>query len=138
MECIRLLHANKYNKKQHKFTRPAFRNIAGGLSVIEWDCIRQSGKSVADHVRQYYQCYPGIVGEPPIFWKFDTSVTLPAGHVVQQVTSDSGDICHHDVKGLDDSVLWGVFETKDISDFSICTNGGYRQVTEAEILAQKT
>jgi hypothetical protein len=72
---------------------------------------------VADHVRKYYQCYPRIVGEPPIFWKFDTDI-LPAGHVVQQATSDSGDKCHHDVRGLDDATLWQVFETKDISDFS--------------------
>ena len=64
--------------------------------------------------------------------------TLPTGHVVKQVTSDSGDECHHDITGLDDATLWTVFEKKDLSDFSICTNGEYRQVTEAEILAQRT
>ena len=101
MECIRLLHPNKYNRKQREFTRPAFRNVDGGLSVVSWDRIQDTGNSVADHIRRYYQCFPNVAGEPPIFWKFDTDI-LPPGHAVQQVTSDSGDICHHDVKGLDD------------------------------------
>jgi hypothetical protein len=39
---------------------------------------------------------------------------------------------------VDDKTLAQIIESRDVtSDFSICDNGGYRTVNEAEIIAQK-
>jgi hypothetical protein len=77
-----------------------------------------------------------VVWEPPIFWKFDATTELPPSHHVEPDNSD-GDDCHRLVKGIDDDTLWKIFDRRKISDFSICNNGSYRPVTEAEIVAQK-
>jgi len=77
-----------------------------------------------------------VVGEPPLFWRFNTAV-LPDPHLIEQDGSD-GDDCHHLIKGIDDDALWKVFETVSIEDLSFCTNGQYRSATLADILAHKT
>jgi hypothetical protein len=41
------------------------------------------------------------------------------------------------VKGVSDEALGPIIENRAVTDFSICDNGGYRPVTEAEIIAQK-
>jgi hypothetical protein len=77
-----------------------------------------------------------VVWEPPIFWKFDTATEFPSGHQIEPDPS-GGDDCHRLVKGVDDETLGKIFEKRQVSDFSICDDGGYRPVTESEIVAQK-
>jgi hypothetical protein len=79
---------------------------------------------------------PASSGSLPFFGKFDTATEFPPTHQIEPDNS-GGDDCHRLVKGVDDETLGKIFETKQISDFSICDNGGYRTVTEAEIVAQK-
>jgi|GraSoi_2013_60cm_1033757.scaffolds.fasta_scaffold86803_1 hypothetical protein len=138
MECIRLLHPRRYNERERRFTSFAFRNSDsdGTLSIIDWACIQATGRSVGEHIRHHYGKYQNVVWEPPIFWKFDTAAILPVGQI--KPDNSGGDDCHRVVEGVADQTLAAIIESRDVrSDFSICNNGGYRTVTEAEIVAQK-
>ena len=138
MECIRILHPHKYNERERKFTRPAFRNSPedGTLSLVDYNCIQGHGRSVADHIRVHYAKYPGVAWNPPIFWKFDTATEFPPGHTIEP-DDTGGDDCHQLIKGLDDETLWKVFERHDLPEFSVCNNGGFDVLTEAVLLRQK-
>jgi hypothetical protein len=41
------------------------------------------------------------------------------------------------VKGVSDAILGEIIENVNFTSFSICNNGGYRPVTEDELIAQK-
>jgi hypothetical protein len=103
---------------------------------VDVACIDGSGATICEHVRKYFSGYPGIVGEPPIFWKFKSDI-FPQGHHLVASAGKPGD-CHYNVEGVPDGALWQIFENKQVSEFSICTNGDYRPVTEAEIIAFQT
>jgi hypothetical protein len=138
MECVRILNPNKYNPEQGQFTRFAFRNTGGGLSVIAWDCIRDTGDAVCAHLRKHYRRFPGVVGETPVYWRFDTAAAFSGAPHTIEPDNSGGDDCHRLVKGIDDEALWKVFEIQECSRFSICDNGTTHSATEQEIIALKT
>ena len=137
MRVIRLLHPNKYNKKQGKFTRAAFRNSKddGCLSVVGAECIDAGGRSICAHIREFYQ-YPGVVGEPPVFWEFESDL-LPAPHRLEPISIKEGD-CHLNVAGVSDEALWEAFEKTTVSDYSICDNGAFHPTTAEQIISLQT
>ena len=143
MQCIRLLHPDKFDKRRKKFIKSAFRNSKddGCLSVIGVECIDGSGASICQHLSTFWRGaagtgIPGVVGVPPIFWKFESAL-LPS-HQVAHEPGVAGD-CHHNIKGVPDDVLVQVFANTDISDYSICMNGEFRPIKSAEeIIALQT
>lgn len=66
----------------------------GKLSIISKDCVISSGKSICEHIRTYYQSF-----DPPMYWEFDEKI-LPTDCSIEQKTSRSGDVCHHNVLNL--------------------------------------
>lgn len=132
MRYIRLVHPKHYDARTRKFKNLAFKNSSdgSGASVILEACGAAASGSICAHIRRHY---PGIGGEPPVFWPFDDSV-LPAGHVIEQDTSDAGDDCHHVVKGVTNGTLKRNFVDKwELSDLAICDNGTYRPLTAADV-----
>lgn len=133
MECIHLIHPSKYNGNEDRWFRTAFRNNAGSLSIIGCECMAVGGTTACEHIRKYdYKQFTAVVGEPPIFWKFDTDI-LPAGGRLRQ--QGRRDPCHYIVEGLDDGQLWPVFENVPLSDVSICADRNYRPLTRDDLPA---
>src|ERR1017187_3724608 len=99
MECVHIIHRDKYNKKEERFYRTAFKNNLGSLSIIGTDCVRASHLEICAHIRGHYKQFPKVLSEPPIFWKFDTDKLPPGGSLRQ---SGHRDPCHYVVEGLED------------------------------------
>ena len=129
MECVHIIHRDKYNGTADQWFRTAFRNNRGSLSILSTDCIADHGRSICGHIREFYGQWRRIVSEPPIFWRFDTAILPQGGRLAQE----GDDICHQVVEGLSDDALWPVFENVPISDLSICTNGDFRPLTRADL-----
>ncbi len=129
MEYIRLLHPRDFDRRRNRFTSLALRNLQGSLSVIDPDCVEGTGAGLCDHIRRYY---PGITGEPPIFWRFDSSV-LPVSHRVETQPSTSGDDCHRNIHGVTDGSYRAVIINIAVSNYSICCEGGTRDLTENDL-----
>jgi hypothetical protein len=105
------------------------------MSVIQLECARnESGDLVCNHIRQYY---PDVSGEPPVFFVFDET-QLPAGSLIDQVAPQQmgDDPCHYNVTGVGDGQLKKL-RKRNWSEYSICDNGTYRSVTQADVDAWK-
>lgn len=81
------------------------------------------------HARQYY---PFVSSEPPIFFLFEEGV-LPNGYQLVQSVSPTGDDCHHEIQGISNNRLGNFFKAHAWSQFLICENGNYRQLTQADV-----
>ena len=98
MEIIRLLHIRHYDRRKQRFTSPAFKNFGNGISVIDQQCISNSGRTICEHIIAYYQ---SVASEPPIFWQFSSDILPQRSSIVPEV-STTGDICHYNIQGLSD------------------------------------
>jgi hypothetical protein len=98
----------------------AFRNSSndGGISVISSPCVIELTGNVCDHIRRYY---PTVGGHPIIFWEFEENI-LPEGYSLEKETSDSGDVCHHNIKGVSDSQAGKIIKGLSVEEFSHCNN----------------
>ena len=140
MQLIRLLRHNYVHPVENRFVSEAFKNYGGagkadgGFSVVEWECVERMGKSVCAHLGQYY---PGFSRDgKTFFFRFDSSL-LPPGHSLVQTPSDTGDDCHHDIRGVSDKTLKSWFKKAfpGIESFLVCAETGeIRPMTEADLL----
>ena len=139
MECIHLTHPRKFNIRENKWSRVAFRNNKGSLSIIGCDCVQNSRITLCEHIDKYYGDWSGITSDPPVFWQFNTE-DLPPGYAV--ASAAGRDPCHFVVSGLDDQTLWEFFEPaaggEALGQFSICANGNHRPLVLADVIAIKT
>ena len=131
MECIHLVHPKKYDAVAHNWSRVAFRNNGGSLSVFTTGCIDQFGLPTCEHLPKYWGAYEHVCSEPPVFWRFDTD-DLPNGWTVE--LDGPEEECHFVIQGLDDGQLWTVFANPPINELSICHNGDIHPLTEVDIL----
>jgi hypothetical protein len=70
-----------------------------------------------------------------MFWTF-SSTDLPYAHSLEQQDSDTGDVCHHNLKGLTEKQANDWFKSRGCEPhhFRICTgNGADRQLTLADL-----
>ena len=137
MELIRILHVNHFDGRRKRFTSLAFKNSSdnGGISAFDKQCAIDAGNTACQHIRRFYE---QIVDEPPIFWEFSpeslfTNVTL------EQQDSDTGDVCHYNIKNLTDKNAKKVFKQEQRNSFSgmnICSivDGSHRQFTLQDII----
>ena len=119
MEAIRLISTELYDHKLGRFQSTAFTNSSSrGISIIDKECIHESGACTCDHIRKYYQ---SIAGEPPVFWQFSTDI-LPDHCRLEQQDTPSGDHCHYNILGLTDRQAKRLFkeQTQDLSGLFIC------------------
>lgn len=139
MECIHLVHPRKYNVKEKKWTRAAFRNNKGSLSIIGCNCVEDSGLSLCEHIRKFYGAFTGIASDPPVFWQFDTEHLPHGGNISPDGAPER---CHFIVNGLNDERLWGHFEphagVEALSHLSICNNSEPRQLKLEDVIAIKS
>ena len=132
MGFIRVIHQKHYDPDRRNFKSLAFKpsSDGSGISVIDEECISQSGTSICEHIEVFYK---DITGLPPIFWQVPTDA-LPEGHRFIQQTSITGDICHHNLIGVSDKEARMLLKRAKLSDFNICSeNGIHRPLTESDV-----
>lgn len=124
MEYIRIIHKMHYDHRKQNFKSLAFKNssVSKGISVISKNCIEESGKHVCEHISEFY-ITNHTASIPPIYWQFSLE-HLP-GCLFKQYPSNSGDECHGDIVGLQDSAARTLLKNNAINGFNICTDGGF-------------
>lgn len=83
------------------------------------------------HIRQFY---PGVAGEPPIFWEFD-EYELPEGYRLVATPSASGDDCHRNIQDVTDDQLRKLFKTAALEDLQVCDGHDSRHLTHDDVVA---
>ena len=123
---IRLLHPQHFSGRQQRYVSVAFRNSAGGISVIDPGCVAQTGRPICHHIAAYYPSR--IRGTPPRFWRINRS-ELPAAHGLSQQDTESGDHCHYNITGMTNAECKSLLASKILADFEICDDDGPRPIT---------
>lgn len=130
MECIRLVKRVHFDQNKSRFTSPAFEpsSDGSGISVISISCILDQGKSICDHIREFYKQGQW---EPYIFWRFSTDI-LPNGCELVSYPVENGDMCHCNLVGLPKNTARQIFRqySSDLSHFWICDGDSYKALTE--------
>lgn len=132
MAYIRLLNFSlHYSKELGRFKSPAFENTGKppGISVIDLDCANLASGDACQHCARYYAAISGI---PIIFWQIPNQVTED-GCQVEQETTESGDVCHYNIRGLSDNRARKTIIKVPIEDLTICADGGPRQMTRDDL-----
>jgi len=124
MAWIRILHVRNFDKRKGRFTSVAFRNSSGegGVSVISQRCVEERGVDICEHIDEYYA---DVASVPPVYWVVSGEEVPQAAHFVQE-DSPSGDKCHHNMMGCTDKELSDLLKSKNLRDFTICTERGAR------------
>ncbi len=134
MEFVLLLHVADYDETLGRFRSSCFENSSdgSGISIVDARCAERTTGSVCDHAIRYYS---GVSWNPPIFWRFEES-ELPPDRELEYAPSDTGDVCHVNVKGISDNRAKKFFKRLPQDRFFICSPAGPRQLTTADITAQ--
>src|SRR5436190_1074987 len=108
MEYIHILPHKHWESALCRFSSLAFKpsDTDGGISVIDMECAIGSSGAVCAHLRNQY---PGIAGEPPIFWKMPQNF-LPNTASFVSSPSTGGDPCHSNITGLSEKVARRLFK----------------------------
>ena len=137
MELIRILHANHFDRRKKRFTSLAFKNSSnnGGISVFDKQCALETGSTACQHIGRFYE---QITDGQPIFWEF-SSERLFASATLEQQDSNTGDVCHYNIKNLTDKDAKKTFiQEQSNSFFGINTcnreDGSHRQFTLQDII----
>ena len=133
MWFIRLSHPRHYDRTKNRFNSMALKKSSdgSGASIISRKCIDDTGKTICDHIRDFY---PDVSGEPPVFWEFDEAL-LPNDSRIEQVTSESGDECHHAIHDVSNGKLRKLIIEVPIEDAAVCMNGNHVPLTQTKILS---
>lgn len=130
MKLIRILNAIHYDPRKQRFTSLAFKNSTdGGISVVHKECIVAQEQTACQHIERFYP--PPTSSQPAIFWEFDEAI-LPSGYRIEQQTSPTGDICHHNLLGLTDKAARDLLIQHRLDEFQICDQELLRPVTLAD------
>lgn len=131
MEYIRFVNpAIYYDYRLNRLNRLAFGGVEqGGASVLDIKCIDSTGRPWCEHIAKHYGRFTARTGEPPVFWKFDTT-KLPAGAAVNLTKKKT---CHAAVTEVTDDQLGDLIASVDPGELMICDGGIARPVTDADI-----
>lgn len=132
MPYIRLLNFSlHYSKELGRFKSPAFANTGTppGISVIDLDCAIHTSGDICQHCAKFYSA---VAGTPIIYWEIPNEF-LEDGCHLEQETTESGDFCHHNIRGLTDSRARKIIIKVPIEELSICTDNGLRQMTKDDL-----
>ena len=121
--CVLVNLQRHYDPDERRFNDLAFKASSGdnpGASIINMECGIEATGSICAHISKHY---PGVGGDPAVFWEFDSGL-IPSQCRIEQVDSDTGDKCHHEIKGVSKTslnrVLRDLRKTWDIGQLSIC------------------
>jgi hypothetical protein len=113
-----------------KFANVAFKNLDGGISVIDDECVTESGTELCTHLIEFYS----VLDAPPhIMWRFDSSIL---GSQVTLIPEESvtGDKCHFNIVGLTNSQAKKIFKNFDpLRDGEICDNSCPRRLIPSDM-----
>lgn len=124
MKFVRILNLRHYDPRKKRFVSLAFKNsTGGGISVIQRECVTAQNHTVCQHIERFYP--PPTSSQPPIYWEFDEA-ELPMGFVAEQQTTDSGDVCHHNLLGISDKAARSLLMQQPLSAFHICERANSR------------
>jgi len=130
MGFLRLIHHIHFDHDTGKFKSLAFKNSGdgSGISLVEKECAINASPTICGHIHRYY---PNVVGEPAIFWHVPEGITSTCK--LEQKTSSTGDICHHNMKGLSDPDARRAIKDVPLNEMMVCENGTYRPLTLSDI-----
>ena len=138
MELVRWLHRDRFDPRKNRFTRVAFRNSGndGGISVSECACIHRlssaRGNEICEHARtRYLDRGSRTVSDPPIYWRFDTSILPRSSVVTLDPTND--DPCHSNITGISDDECSVLLQSHGLSDFLICDGANPRMLLRSDL-----
>lgn len=113
---VRILNPKHYDRTKQRFTSLAFRPKDGTLSVVNKQCVLNSGTTVCEHIEKFYG---NVAGKPPVFWEF-LYEQLPFDCEIAQRTEENGDECHYNLEGVDRKQAEDFFKTYRLENFLIC------------------
>jgi hypothetical protein len=96
------------------------------VSIFDGVCGVNTSGSICAHVLQFY---PQKFEEPIIFWAFDSANSLPVHATIVQQNSKTGDVCHHNIQGINREESKSIIYAVLVNDCSICDNGNVRQLS---------
>ena len=133
MAFVRLCHPKHYEKYKQRFKSLAFKLSSedGGASTFDRDCGIATSGTLCAHIARFY---PNVGGDPAVFRIFEPS-ELPNSAHFDREKSDSGDECHHNVRGVTNNQLKKVLEDWGSEGFQICDGSGQRDLTSSDIAA---
>lgn len=134
MAYIRLLNFSlHYSKELGRFKSPAFENTGKppGISVIDLDCANHSSGNACQHCARYYAAVAGL---PIIFWTIPDQIVEDGCHLEQE-TTESGDVCHYNIRGLSDNRARKIIIRVPIEELMICADEGPRSMTGDDLNA---
>lgn len=104
MEFAGVLHRRKYRPKLKRFTSDSFKKLNGAISVVEIDCIEETGAGICEHIQRYYASV--AQGEPFAFRVIrdcDLDEHFGCGNYsIVPSPSRTGDDCHRNLEGIED------------------------------------
>ena len=113
MYLVRALHVRNYSTAKGRFQSNSFSNYNGGISIFDYECaIITTPIGICSHISIFYQRTVGI----PIVFQLINFETLqnhfPNSEIVLENTpSDSGDLCHYDLIGIDKKMAENFFKS---------------------------
>ena len=134
MAYIRLLNFSlHYSKELRRFKSPAFANTGNppGISVIDLDCANHTSSGICPHCSKFYAA---VAGTPVIFWEVPNEL-LENGCRLEQETTESGDVCHYNIRGLSNNQARKIIISIPVEEFMICADRGQRPMTEDDLNA---
>jgi len=82
--------------------------------------------TICSHIRTFYAT---VTGEPIVYWPFDSSI-LGTKAILEKRESNTGDICHYDIKNLSNKEAKEIFrEHAKSNNFFICNPDGEEPFT---------
>lgn len=106
MDVVRILNLDRYDSIKGRFNSVAFKIGGAGFSVIDGDCANERSGTICVHVERYYQ---RIAGQPFAYWLLDPQALIeelaPEQAYLQSSPSDTGDACHREIVGVNNSQL---------------------------------
>lgn len=131
MAFIRVIHPKHYDPRKKRFQSPAFKpSKANKISVFEEECAIQASGSKCAHIRKFY---PTVTGEPPIFWEVPSSTFGKQGCHCEQIISDTGDPCHHNIMGIPEKEARRIIISVPTHEFMLCDSQGIRPLQESDL-----
>lgn len=134
MAYIRLLNFSlHYSKELGRFKSPAFENTGKppGISVIDLDCANLASGNVCRHCARYYA---SVAGTPIIFWVIPDQI-VEDGCNLEQETTESGDVCHYNIRGLSDNRARKIIIRVPIEELMVCADEVPRSMTGDDLNA---
>lgn len=132
MEYVRLFHPNHFDSRLGRFKSSAFKNSSngGGASIFELDCGIKISGDVCSHIKRFY---PNVGGDPAVYWVFEAD-ELPQGSSLEAAPSNTGDLCHRNIKNVSDTYLRSIVIKLKTTNFMICDAAGTRSLRAEDLI----